>query len=405
MRVAPPRLIALLALLGRDVTAFVGRDWSYGSIESNEWSSGFAAGGTWDGSYKHVYEVREVVEAPLAVNASNGTNISSQVAQAPVPIHRYDGLGRKCSSKDGLEICWGKGCMVECARQASFAFGALVVVCMGSQSFGKLLAPFKLPMISLFILFGVVVGPFGFNLVPRNHIPELAWVNSLALGFLGVPASGHLHMSEMAETIHAALAILFGQVFFVYAGTLVTCLLVGDAFIPFMAELSSAQKVAASLHIACLSIARSPSSTIGIMRELNAKGPFSTVVLSVVVMMDPVVIVAFTCTQLISLAITSEGGTGETSGALITLVSFMLQLVLSALVGYIYGNLLPLCLPRAQPSSPRVRRSSKNSVFLDPRDWAYWRPAACALLLVPARLLLLLLQRGAPAPHLVELLV
>ena len=48
-------------------------------------------------------------------------------------------------------------------------------------------------------------------------------------------------------------------------------MLLGPYFIPFFSALEQRQQLAASLLIACLSVARSPSSAIAIISELNAK--------------------------------------------------------------------------------------------------------------------------------------
>ena len=86
--------------------------------------------------------------APPHGNSSNGTNTSESAG--PVHVVRSDlprGKGTYvCASQDGMLKCWQHDCMVTCAQQAFRAFGAFVIVCMGSQAWGKLLAPYKLPV-------------------------------------------------------------------------------------------------------------------------------------------------------------------------------------------------------------------------------------------------------------------
>jgi Kef-type K+ transport system membrane component KefB len=150
----------------------------------------------------------------------------------------------------------------------------------------------------------------------------------------------------------------------------------GDWFIPFFGALARSQQLAAALLIACLSVARSPSSAIAIISELNAKGPFTTVVLAVTVMMDVVVVVLFTITLLIAQALDQQAlKSNEVAGlaadakapdspnvVLTVLASFGTRVVLSALLGFALGHALPLIFgwsppPRSWPNGAAPLRT------------------------------------------------
>lgn len=122
----------------------------------------------------------------------------------------------------------------------------------------------------------------------------------MALGFIGLSAGGHFEVSEIAGSLGPALVILSSLVVLTYSGCLIAVMVLGPYFIPFFAALEQSQRLAAALLIACLSVARSPSSAIAIISELNAKGPFTTVVLAVTVMMDVVVVVLFSVTLMLA---------------------------------------------------------------------------------------------------------
>ena len=84
----------------------------------------------------------------------------------------------------------------------------------------------------------------------------------MALGFIGLSAGGHFQVSEMAASIGPAFIILACLVFLTFGGTLLSIMTLGRYIIPFFAALNSSQELAVSLHVACLSVARSPSSAI-----------------------------------------------------------------------------------------------------------------------------------------------
>ena len=104
----------------------------------------------------------------------------------------------------------------------------------------------------------------------------------------------------MAGNLRPTLTILASLVLITYSGVMTAMLLFGDYFIPFFEPLQPTQKIAASALIACLAVARSPSSAIAIISEMNAKGPFTTIVLAVTVMMDIVVVMLFSFTQVMA---------------------------------------------------------------------------------------------------------
>ena len=74
-------------------------------------------------------------------------------------------------------------------------FGGFCTVCMAGHTFGKIMSPLGMPSITLFIFFGLVCGPVGFELVTRPDSDMLAWISDLALGFIGACISPDLPRS------------------------------------------------------------------------------------------------------------------------------------------------------------------------------------------------------------------
>ena len=133
-----------------------------------------------------------------------------------------------------------------------------------------------------------------------------------------------------------------------YLGSLAATLLVGDRFIPFLGALGFGDQLAAALLIACLAVARSPSSAIAIISEMNAQGPFTAVSLTVTILMDVVVVLLFAFTNLLAASLSSATTHATATGPLMVLVSFVAQVALSGFVGLAIGHTLPLffgCLP------------------------------------------------------------
>ena len=94
-----------------------------------------------------------------------------------------------------------------------------------------------------------------------------------------------------------------------------------------------------ALLVACLAVARSPSSAIALVSELGAHGPFTTTILSVIILIDVVVVVLFALSLLVVSAISPQPGTVPQT-PWVVLGMFSLQLLLSAAIGIVLGYLL-----------------------------------------------------------------
>ena len=222
----------------------------------------------------------------------------------------------------------------------------------------------------------------------------------MALGFIGLSAGGHFHVSEMASALGPALTVLTSLVLITYSGCLLSVMTLGQHIIPFFKGINDAQQMAAGLLIACLSVARSPSSAIAIISELNAKGPFTTVVLAVTVMMDVVVVVLFSISLMVARALDDpsvfmtprEASEDPAIGQArlyrvigrIVLIEFSQKVLLSALFGVLLGHMLPLFFgwePR-KPTWPLGRSAT-------------WAALICASLGFGLRAVIVLMQRAS----------
>jgi len=242
-----------------------------------------------------------------------------------------------CNSEDGAAVCWQSGCFAECSYQVGSAFLLLSAICMGADTFGRLLASIGFPAITTFILFGILCGPFFLGLMQKSDNLKLEWINQMALGFIGLTAGGKLHVSDLKLNLVGLLWVLFGTVTFAYLFSIVSTMLLGPFFMAFMAPLDFNSRVAVALLMACLAVARSPSSAIAIIEELHAKGPFTTVVLTVTVFVDVVVVLFWALTQLLVTAICPTGDV-ETAPPLLILLRFVGQTIISVILGCLLGK-------------------------------------------------------------------
>ena len=171
---------------------------------------------------------------------------------------------------------------------------AFAVVSIASSTMSEVCRKhLRLPLITGYILAGILCGPYSLGLLSSVECKNLARIIvDDAMGFIGFSAGSKFLLSELQGSLKPVLSVLFGLVSVTYCLVLVGVYL-ASPYLSFTASLPQEQVVAISMITACLAVARSPSSAIAIISELGAHGSFTTLALSVTVLMDVVVVLLF----------------------------------------------------------------------------------------------------------------
>lgn len=215
---------------------------------------------------------------------------------------------------------------------------ALGIITLASREIGALFRRGGLPLISGFLLCGVVAGPDVLGVVSEEAVERLRFVDQMALAFIGFAAGAELYLKEFRDRIRPILWVTLGI-------TAATLPLVAFAFahlagsLPAITEAGPPAVLAAALLAGSILVARSPSSAIAIIKELRASGPFTRLGLGVTVIMDAVVIVLFAINVEVADVIL-HGGDWRLS----TAAFLLLSLALSVTAGWLVGLLLWLVL-------------------------------------------------------------
>ena len=212
------------------------------------------------------------------------------------------------------------------------------IIAIASKEIGQSLLQKGLPLISGFLFTGILTGPYVLNLISLEAIQNLQFIDELSLGFIAFAASNELHIKDLKKKYNSIVWISTG----IIASTFVLCsftvYMLSD-WIPFMKDMPAPSRFAVSILAGAIMVARSPSSAIAIINELRAKGPFTSTVLSVTVIMDVLVIILFSTCSSISVAILS--GLPFSIGFIGLLI---FELSVSFLLGYLLSKLLVLFL-------------------------------------------------------------
>lgn len=218
--------------------------------------------------------------------------------------------------------------------------GSFGLITLSSRRIGQFFARVRLPMITGYVLTGILAGPFLLGLIPVQPESMVLSVDRLALGFIAFSAGGELYLKELRTRMRSIRFITAGLVISTFTlGGLAVFLLSG--YLPFMREMPVAGRIAVSLLAGAILVARSPSSAIAVIHELRAKGPFTQTALGVTVVMDVIVIVVFSVTLSIADGLLTDLGF---SFEFVLLLLF--EVSLSIGLGFVVWRILQLLLTR-----------------------------------------------------------
>jgi NhaP-type Na+/H+ or K+/H+ antiporter len=208
------------------------------------------------------------------------------------------------------------------------------VVSVASGQIATLFPWIGMPLITGYLLTGILAGPEVLGLIPERSIRTLRFVDEVSLAVIAISAGRKIYLPKMRgrwKSIGWVLCFLLIIEYFVGAGTI----LVLHPYINFMKHMHPNQIIAVALMAGTLVCARSPASAVAIVREMKAEGPWTQTVLGVTVLSDVSVIALFALTSLVSGSLLAHRQ--HTSSVIWV---FAAQMILSSLFGWVFGIIL-----------------------------------------------------------------
>lgn len=151
-----------------------------------------------------------------------------------------------------------------------------------------------LPRVTLLLIFGVIIGPGGLDLIPTFFTERFELIAEMALLMIGFLLGGKLTAESFSQNGRKILIISVSAALF-------TSLIV----------LSGLYAIGLSLEIAillaCLSAATAPAAVVDVVMEAEDKGPFANLLLSIVALDDAWALILFSISISIVAAISGNG--------------------------------------------------------------------------------------------------
>jgi len=173
------------------------------------------------------------------------------------------------------------------------------VLLMAGFITGKFVNILKLPSVTGYLLSGIIIGPYGFNIIPFNFIESMDFLKSVALAFIAFSIG-----SEFETTV---LKKLGKSVFIV---TIIQALAASLMVIIVMFFIFD-QSLSLSLLLGAIAAATAPAATVMVIKQYEAKGPLTQTLLSVVALDDAVCVILFGVMLTIIKSLSSTGSEGN----------------------------------------------------------------------------------------------
>jgi Kef-type K+ transport system membrane component KefB len=171
--------------------------------------------------------------------------------------------------------------------QATFCLGFILLF---GYYLAKLLEGFHLPAITSYIIVGIVCGPFAVNLLSADVVQSLQLFDDVALAIIALMAGGELRLRVIRARKAAFASVIAGQTIFAFCGAVAVVYLLRGSLGDIPAT-GARELLAVGLLLGLVMVARSPSTTIGVIAETRARGPMTEVLIGVTVLLDVFVLV------------------------------------------------------------------------------------------------------------------
>ena len=210
------------------------------------------------------------------------------------------------------------------SKSILLSLGAAILVGLVFNRIVKLLG---LPNVTGYLVAGVLIGPSCLQIIPEDWIHSLTLLVNVALGFIAFSIGGEFRLSKIRKIGKPVLIITFMQ-------ALVTTFLVDVGLLLIFGNTGVA------ICLGAIATATAPAATLMVIRQYNAKGPVTDMLMPVVALDDAIGLIVFS----VSISIAKIMFSGAAINVGLMLLEPLLEIVLSLVIGATIGGLLTLFL-------------------------------------------------------------
>lgn len=192
---------------------------------------------------------------------------------------------------------------------------------------GKIVKQIKMPNVTGYLIMGLLVGPYCFNLIPLDMIETFSFIPEIALGFIAFSIGAEFKLSYLKKVGKSPIIIAFLEA--IMAVVFVDVILIATGHdIPF------------SLVLGAIAAATAPAATLMVVKQYKAKGPVTETLLPVVAIDDAAALMCYGLSVAIAKAITSNGQASIITTITKPVVEILGALAVGAVLGIIFSFLV-----------------------------------------------------------------
>jgi len=234
-------------------------------------------------------------------------------------------------------VATGGGAPLE--ARATLALGFLL---LAAHLSGGIAQRVRLPRLTGYLLAGFCVGPAWLDLVRAEEIEALRFIADAALALIAFAAGSELTLEALRQGRLALARLATGAIVLPFVVVTLVVWSVSAGF-PLTVHQPWGDRLTVALVFGTLAAASSPTITMAVISEFDARGPFARSVLGVTVIQEVAAALLFTLVVAGSKALTSPGALNLAAAG-----TAAMHLVGSLAVGAVLGYVLARYLQIAQ---------------------------------------------------------
>jgi len=221
--------------------------------------------------------------------------------------------------------------------RATLALGFLL---LAAHVGGELAQRARLPRLTGYLLVGFAVGPAWLGLVRREEVDALRFIADAAVALIALAAGAELTLEALRPARVALARLATGAIVFPFVAVTLVMVSVSPWF-PLTRHQPVGDGVVVALVLGTLAAASSPTVTLAMMSELDARGPVARALLAITVAKEVAVAILFTLVLANGRLLTSAGALnmGVAGTAILQLVG---SAAAGTLLGFALGRYLSL---------------------------------------------------------------
>lgn len=199
----------------------------------------------------------------------------------------------------------------------------LSLILLSGLIFGRAVKILKLPNVTGYLLAGLVLGPYCLKVFSVEMVSELELISEMALAFIAFSIGAEFKISYLKKIGSMSVIIAVTAAVLATVLVVISLVLIGVDF-------------ETALLLGAIASATAPAATVMVVKQYNAKGPVSEMLLSVVAIDDAVALILFGFSMAVVNTLKNPGQASLSMSVVMPLIEIAGSFILGFILGVIF---------------------------------------------------------------------